>query len=337
MHEAILYDKLEGGKVRCRLCPHNCTIGEGGRGICGVRENNGGILYSLVYGKLIASHVDPIEKKPLYHFLPGTCSYSISTAGCNLRCMHCQNWDISQRPKGGGDIGGREETPEKIVDAAVKAGCKSISYTYTEPTIFLEYALDTSKTAKKSGLYNVFVSNGFMSEDAINTIKPFLDADNVDLKSFSDKFYREVCGGRLEPILNTIKKLVKEKIWVEITTLVIPTLNDTEDEFRQIAEFIRDELGPEVPWHVSRFYPDYKLDSLPQTPIETIRRARDIGLDAGLKHVYAGNIPHENSENTYCPDCGQLLIERYGFSVTKNTITDGRCPNCTTKIKGVWV
>jgi pyruvate formate lyase activating enzyme len=335
MSEALLYEKQPDGSVKCSMCGHRCLIVEGRRGVCGVRENQGGTLYSLVYGRPVALHVDPIEKKPLFHFQPGALSYSVATAGCNLRCEHCQNYDISQASKQGGKIVGDDVPPEKVVEGAVKAGCSSIAYTYTEPTIFMEYALDISKLAVEHGLKNVFVSNGFMTPESVDLIAPFLHADNVDLKSFSDRFYREVCGGRLEPVLETLKGLVKKGVWVEVTTLVIPTLNDSVDELREIAGFIKNELGDHVPWHVSRFHPDYKLTHLPATPFNTIKKALDVGRDVGLKYVYAGNISHDESENTYCYGCGKLLIERHGFSISGNFVKDSKCPECGALVHGV--
>jgi pyruvate formate lyase activating enzyme len=334
MHEALLYD-TEGGIVKCRLCPHYCAITDGHKGICQVRENRGGKLFTLVYNLPCTRHVDPIEKKPLYHFLPGSRTYSIATVGCNLRCSHCQNWQISQMPRVEGRIVGEEVTPDEVVHEALKDKCKSISYTYTEPTIYMEYALDTAVAAGEKHLLNVFVSNGYMSPDAIRLIGPHLDADNVDLKSFSDKFYREVCGAKLEPVLETLKTLVKQGVWVEVTTLIIPSLNDGKEELRQIAEFMRQELGSHVPWHVSAFHPDYRLKDLPPTQAKALEAAVEIGKEAGLKYVYAGNVPHGRYENTYCPGCGELLIERHGFTVASNMLKDGRCA-CGQKIEGVW-
>lgn len=336
MLEALLWDKAAQGGVACRLCPHRCAIGDGRRGICGVRENRGGILYSLVYGRPCATQVDPIEKKPLFNFLPGTATYSISTAGCNLRCRHCQNWQISQASKDGGDIIGEEMSPEEAAAHAEALGCASISYTYTEPTVFMEYALDIAKLAKERGLRNVFVSNGYMSEEAVGLIAPYLSADNVDLKSFSDRFYREVCGGTLEPVLQTLRSLVRRKVWVEVTTLIIPTLNDDVGELKQIAEFIKTELGDFVPWHVSRFHPDFQLTKLPPTDMGIIGKAVEIGADAGLKYVYAGNVPHGKYENTRCPKCKETLVERRGFTVVANRVKGGRCPACGEAVEGVW-
>jgi len=332
--EAMFYEKLEENMVHCYLCSHHCRISEGKRGICGVRENIDGTLYSLVYGKLIASAIDPIEKKPLFHFLPGSSAYSIATVGCNFSCLNCQNYDISQMPKPKRPIYGDEVAPEEVVKMAKRHKCKSIAYTYTEPTIFFEYAYDIAKLAKKEGIRNVFVSNGYITEEALRVIAPFLDANNIDLKSFSDEFYRKVCGARLEPILNAIRLHKELGIWVEITTLVIPSLNDSEENFRKIAEFIKN-LDENIPWHVSRFYPAYKLHDQPPTPVETLSRARKIGLEVGLKHIYQGNVPGEG-ENTFCPNCGRVLIERYSYEVTQNSVKDSKCPYCDTKVSGVW-
>jgi len=335
MKEARFYDKTGGGTVQCYLCNHRCAIADGKRGVCGVRENHGGTLYSLVYGKVIAAHVDPIEKKPLFHYKPATDSFSIATVGCNFSCQHCQNWDISQRSKNGGEIVGREMPPEEVVETTIQNKCASVSYTYTEPTIFMEYAADTMKLARERGLGNVFVSNGYTTTQAFDEAGILPDANNVDLKAFTERFYREVCGARLEPVLETLKYLVKKNVWVEVTTLIIPGYNDSPKELKQIAEFIKNELGDFVPWHVSRYHPDYKLRA-PATPVEKLREAYDIGLQAGLKYVYSGNIPHEDSENTQCPNCGELIVERYGYNIARNKITGGKCPACTEKIDGVW-
>ncbi|RLG54961.1 MAG: AmmeMemoRadiSam system radical SAM enzyme, partial [Candidatus Hydrothermarchaeota archaeon] len=269
MKEAMFYDKING-KVKCKLCRHSCVIPEGKRGICGVRQNRNGKLYSLVYGKLVAKNVDPIEKKPLYHFYPGSKAYSIATVGCNFSCKHCQNYEISQPARETGEIFGRDFSPEEIVAEAKRYNCEVIAYTYTEPTVFYEYAYETAKLASKEGIKNIFVTNGYTSEEALKEISPYLDGANIDLKAFTDKFYREICGARLEPVLETIKLYKELGIWIEITTLVIPTLNDNEEELRKIAEFIK-SLGDEIPWHVSAFHPDYKLMNLPRTPLETLR------------------------------------------------------------------
>jgi pyruvate formate lyase activating enzyme len=332
--EAMFFERLEQNVVHCHLCSHHCRIGEGKRGICGVRENIGGTLFSLVYGKVIASAVDPIEKKPLFHFLPSSRAYSIATVGCNFNCLNCQNYDISQMPKPFKPIYGEEVAAEAVVDAARLYKCASIAYTYTEPTIFFEYAYDVARLAKKEGIRNVFVSNGYLTEDALRVIAPYLDANNIDLKSFSDEYYRRVCGARLEPVLDSIKLHKELGIWIEITTLVIPSFNDSEDNFRNIAEFIRN-LDENIPWHVTRFYPAYKLFNWQPTPIEVLEKARKIGLEAGLRYVYQGNIPGEG-ENTYCPNCGKVLIERRGYDVTKHVLEDSECPHCGMEVKGVW-
>jgi pyruvate formate lyase activating enzyme len=333
MREAMFYTPLEGNKVECRLCRHNCKISEGRRGICQVRENRGGKLYSLVYRKAISVAVDPIEKKPLFHFLPGSLSLSMATAGCNFRCLHCQNYTISQIVRDHGEIPGKDIAPEEIVRMAREEGCDSISYTYSEPTIFFEYAYEVAKLAKKEGLANNFVTNGYIGEDALREIKPYLDAANIDLKGFTDDFYRKICGARLQPVLDSIRLHHELGIWIEITTLLIPGHNDSKEELEGIAKFIA-SVDPAIPWHVSRFHPDYRLLGVPATPISTLRLARELGLKSGLKYVYEGNVPGEEREDTFCPSCGELLIKRYGFSVMKNVIKDSKCPKCGTKIEG---
>lgn len=287
--EAMLYDILDGGRVQCNLCAHRCVILPGKFGVCGVRKNEDGKFYTLVYADAIAAHVDPIEKKPLYHFLPGSFSYSIATVGCNFRCSFCQNWQISQALKRDNGVTGKELKPEEVVKEAKKNNCKSISYTYTEPTIFFEYAYDTARLAKEAGLYNIFVTNGYMTDGAIEAIKPYLDAVNIDLKSFREDFYKEMCGAHLKPVLDSIKAMKKSGIWVEITTLAVTGKNDSDDEFKDIAGFIA-SVDPGIPWHISRFHPDFKfLESTP-TPIETLKRAREIGKKAGLQHIHLGNV-----------------------------------------------
>jgi len=327
--EAILYQKLEGNKVRCHLCAHRCLISPGKRGICFVRENQNGTLYSLVYGLAIAANIDPIEKKPLFHFLPGTSSFSIATAGCNFRCGYCQNWSESQITKGPkGQIIGQKLPPQKVVKQAMKTGCQSIAYTYTEPTIFFEYAQDTAKLAKKVGLANVFVTNGYQTPETIKKMASFVDAANIDLKSFSEKFYQKVCGAKLKPVLESIKLMHQLGIWIEVTTLVVPKQNDSERELRQIAQFIA-KIDKTIPWHISRFHPDYKmLDSFP-TPLETLQKAYQIGKKAGLNYVYLGNIITETGENTSCPRCGNLAIRRTGYlTEILGVDKDGNCTDC---------
>jgi len=290
MKQALLYQKLPEKKVRCQVCSHFCLIAPKKRGLCGVRENQKGKLYSLVYGKAIAVNIDPIEKKPLYHFLPGTHSLSIATVGCNFRCLNCQNYDISQGPKPDKPILSQEMPPEKIIQEALANHCPSISYTYTEPTVFLEYALETMKLAKEKGLKNIWVTNGFMSPQTLKLIIPELDAANVDLKSFEESFYQKYCGGQLKPILANLKEMKRKNIWLEITTLIIPGLTDQEKMLKKIALFIKKELGAETPWHISRFFPEvsWQLQNLPATPLETLEKACQIGLQAGLKYVYKG-------------------------------------------------
>ncbi len=335
MKEALLYDRLEGGTVACRLCARRCRIPEGRLGICGVRENRSGVLYSLVYGKAVAINADPIEKKPLFHFLPGSRALSVATAGCNMSCRHCQNADISQSPRQTGRIGGQEVAPEELVAAARREGCRTIAYTYTEPTVFFEYALDTARRAAEEGIKNVFVTNGYMTAEALEMISPVLDAANVDLKSFRDEFYREICGASLQPVLETIERMPALGIWIEVTTLVIPGYNDSEGELREIAGFLAG-LDPGIPWHVSGFFPTYRLTDAPPTPAATLRKAREIGRSAGLRHVYTGNLPGDDGENTYCPGCGKKIVERTGYRVGKVQIRDGKCAYCSTPAAGVW-
>jgi pyruvate formate lyase activating enzyme len=333
--EAAFYAKAEEGKVRCALCAHHCLIKPGAVGICGVRRNDGGTLVSLVYGRSIAEHVDPIEKKPLFHFLPGSRSFSIATAGCNFRCRHCQNADISQLPRDAGTIVGRDLPPAEVVRLARETGCASISYTYTEPTIFFEYAYDTAVLASAAGLKNVFVSNGYITAEPLRAISPYLHAANIDLKSSSDEFYKRICGARLQPVLDALRLYRELGIWLEVTTLVIPGENDSDEDLAGCASFVAKELGVDVPWHVSAFHPTYKLTNRPRTPAETLRRAVRIGRDAGLRHVYEGNLPGEG-ETTSCPSCGRPVIARIGFSVTENRLTGGRCPACGAAVAGVW-
>jgi len=334
--EAYLYERLDDRKVRCQLCNHRCVIKDGKRGICGVRENQKGILKTLVYGRLIAQHVDPIEKKPLYHVLPGTLSYSIATVGCNFKCRFCQNADIAQLPADRkGMIVGDLYTPEDIVTAATGAGCRSIAYTYTEPTIFFEFAHDTARLAHEEGLLNVFVTNGYMTSEALHMIQPYLDAANVDLKAFSDDFYKEQCSAKREHVMETLRLMKSLGIFVEVTTLLIPGLNDDRKELGELAFFVADSLGSDTPWHISRFHPTYKLTDRPPTPAESIQEARRIGLDAGLRYVYSGNLPGDEGENTLCYSCSHLLIERWGYRISKNVIQDGRCPKCGATIDGI--
>jgi len=333
--EAMLYEKLEGRQARCNLCAHRCTIKPDRRGICGVRENRNGILYSLVYGTLIAVNIDPIEKKPFFHVCPASKSYSIATVGCNLSCEFCQNHDISQMPRSTRMITGEDLSPMEIADRAKKSGSKTIAYTYTEPTIYFELAYDTAKIAVENGLKNVFVTNGFMTAEAIETIAPYLTAANVDLKSFRDEFYKKRCGARLNPVLGSLKKMKEMGIWVEITTLLIPALNDSDEELKDIAQFIAG-LGKETPWHISRFHPQFKMLNVPVTSISSLHKAVEIGKQAGLKYVYSGNVPGDEGENTKCFNCGNLLIERYGFRIVSINIKGNKCSKCEIELEGVF-
>ena len=335
MKEAMLYSPLGGGKVRCDLCNHRCIISPSKRGICGVRENREGKLYTLVFGRAISLNVDPIEKKPIFHLYPGSTSFSIAAVGCNFRCLQCQNHEISQMPVDQGRIDGSAVAPSKIVSLAKEYRCQSISYTYTEPTIYFEYAYETAMLAREEGIKNIFVTNGYMSEEALRMIQPCLDAANVDLKSFHEKVYKEVCGASLKPVLENLRLMKQMGIWVEVTTLVIPTLNDSDKEFEEIARFIL-SLGPEVPWHVSAFYPTYKMLNLRRTPSSLLHRAREIGMRTGLRYVYCGNIPGGEGEDTFCPQCERKVIERVGFQVTRNDVVKEECPHCHAKIEGIW-
>jgi len=334
MEEAMLYEKLPNNRVRCNLCAHRCVIAQGKKGICGVRKNRGGTLYTLVYGRTIAQHVDLVEKKPLFHFYPGSTAYSIATPGCNFRCQWCQNWEISQMPREQHLIMGEEASPKEIVFAAQRLGCHSIAYTYTEPTVFFEYSYDIARLAHDVGLADVYITDGYMTEEMLEMFCPYLDAANVDLKAFRDETYRRLVGARLQPVLDTLKTMKRLGIWLEVTTLVIPGVNDDPEELRDVADFVVKELGPNTPWHISRFFPAYKMQDVPLTPLETLRQAREIGLEAGLHYVYVGNIPGEG-EDTICYHCGQLLIRRFGFSGIENYVRDGSCPRCGMPVAGV--
>jgi pyruvate formate lyase activating enzyme len=334
--EALLYEPLKENKVKCNLCSHRCVIKDGSRGICRVRENRSGKLVSLVYGRIIARNIDPIEKKPIFHLSPGSLSYSIATCGCNFKCRFCQNADIAQMPSDQGDtITGNICSPQEIVDDTVERNCKTIAYTYTEPTVFFEFAYATAKLAKKKKIKNVFVTNGYMTSEMLHMAAPFLDAANVDLKSYNNDFYKTYCEAKLEPVKETLRLMKSLGILLEITTLLIPGLNDEVTELEGIATFIANELGVDTPWHISRFHPTYKMTNRPRTPVETIKRAREIGLNAGLRYVYTGNVPGDAGENTFCYNCGEILIERYGFHIEKNLVKNSRCSFCNAVIDGV--
>lgn len=334
MKEAMLYEKLSEHRVKCNLCNHRCLIGEGKRGICAVRENREGTLYTLVYRRLISRNVDPIEKKPLFHFSPGSRSFSIATVGCNFRCDFCQNYEISQMPREENQITGQDVSPEEIVAGAKKAGCTTIAYTYTEPTIYFEYAYDIAWRASQEGLKNIFVTNGYMTEEALRTLHPHLHGANVDLKAFREEFYQKRCGSKLEGVLESLKVMKELGVWVEITTLIIPGLNDSESELRDLAQFIV-SLGKEVPWHISRFHPMYKMLDRSPTSVKVLQRAQKIGMDAGLRYVYTGNVPGDSGEDTFCPHCGQLLVDRLGFQILKYQIKEKKCFKCGFPVDGV--
>lgn len=332
----MLYQRMENQKVKCLLCGHKCALGENAYGTCLVRQNIGGKLVTWSSDSIVAMNIDPIEKKPLFHFLPGSTSMSIAAAGCNFKCSFCQNWQISQSPRIGSITGGEAMSPEQIVALAKESGCASISYTYTEPTIFFELAYDTAVAAREQGLLNCFVSNGYMTPLAISTIRPYLDAINVDLKAFRDETYRNVMKARLEPVLTCLKTIVKEGIWLEVTTLIVPGMNDSPQELGDIARFISGELGPGVPWHVSRFHGDFEMNDVPTTPLSTMELAIQIGRQAGLHYVYGGNVGGRIDESTFCPDCGKPVIKRSGFAVRELNLRDGGCNECGRAIEGIW-
>jgi pyruvate formate lyase activating enzyme len=331
--EATYYINTPKG-VKCKLCPQNCTIKEGETGDCRTRTNYNGKLYSMVYGNPCAIHIDPVEKKPLSHFLPGSLAYSIATAGCNLACLNCQNWTISQ--KAPAETRNYNLMPADVVEEAVKYDCKSIAYTYSEPVVFYEYVYDTAKIARTQGIKNIFVSAGYINKEPLREICKYLDAANIDLKSFSDDIYEMLNAGTLQPVLDALKIFKDEGVWLEITNLVIPSWTDDTDMIKKMCDWLYDNGFEDTPLYFSRFHPAYKLKNVPATPVETIHKARNIALEAGLKFVYTGNIPGDKGENTYCPSCKKLLIERYGFTIKQNNIVDGKCKYCGTSIPGVW-
>ncbi len=335
LREAALWDSADGDKAQCKLCAHRCLIANGRVGFCQVRKNIDGTLYSLNYDKIVAANPDPIEKKPLFHFQPGTRSFSIAAPGCNFRCEFCQNWQISQMALEQAGIDGQAISPQEIVDSAIRSGCKSIAYTYTEPTIFMELCVDCGRLAKEKGLSNVFVSNGYMTPEAIDFAKDWLDGINIDLKAFDERYYKKLCKAKLEPVKETIRYIAKHTdIWMEITTLLVPGQNTDAEQVKQIAEFIARDASPDIPWHISRFYPQYKFDHAEPTPISVMEKACEIGKAAGLKYIYLGNVPGSDSENTFCSGCGQMLIERVGYRIGQNLIAQGRCPKCNAQISG---
>ncbi|HTY44944.1 MAG TPA: AmmeMemoRadiSam system radical SAM enzyme [Patescibacteria group bacterium] len=334
LKEALFYEKLKDRAVQCHLCPRNCLITEGRRGFCGVRENRNGTLYTLVYSRPVAVHIDPIEKKPLFHFLPGTAAYSIATAGCNLRCKFCQNWEISQRKPE--EVSSLDVSPEELVRRVKEAGSPTIAYTYTEPTIFYEYMLETAKLAKKQGIRNMMHSAGYINKEPLEQLLPYLDAANIDLKGFSDDYYARFSDATLGPVLETLKAIKKAGVHLEVTNLIVPGFNDDSQTLIAMCRWIKDNLGADTPLHFSRFFPLYKLAALNPTPVSALEKARDIALDCGLKYVYIGNISPHPAEQTYCPACNKVLIRRSGYIVLEVNIVDGKCKFCGEKIAGVW-
>lgn len=336
MFQQTLSERIDERNARCLLCRHACKLAEGDRGICLVRQNRNGVVIPLSSGLMVAENIDPIEKKPLYHFLPGSISYSVASVGCNFSCRHCQNASIAKYDDmGSGRMPGRPSTPEAVVEKALSGGCRSISFTYTEPTVWFEFALETAKKAAEAGLYNVFVTNGYISSKALGMIAPFLHGANIDLKAFSNEFYSSICGASLSKTLDGIREYRHLGIWIEITTLVIPGLNDDSAQLEGIARFIADELGVETPWHVSRFFPQHLMQNIPPTPESSLTRALEAGDRAGLRYIYEGNVSG-GRENTLCPACGALVISRSGFRVTHTNLRDGACGSCGKTLPGIW-
>jgi len=334
LHEALLYDELPDQQVQCNLCAHRCKIKDGSRGICRVRENRDGKLFTLVYGNLISKNIDPIEKKPLYHFYPGSQAYSIATPGCNFRCEWCQNWQISQMPKVMNMPHGQRMLPDEIVNEASRNHCRSIAYTYTEPTIFFEYSLDTAKLAREADIKNIYVTNGFMTPESLEIISPYLDAANVDIKAFRDEPYRRLMGGRLEPVLESCRSMKSLGIWLEITTLIVPSVNDDPDELKELAKFILEDLGPDTPWHLSRFFPHYKMRDRDPTHEDLLYDTKKMAERIGLNYIYIGNVFGNNDTN--CKNCGNKLISRSGYSTRLIGLdASGQCKKCGVMLDGV--
>jgi len=332
--EARFYDKLPNRKVKCRLCPRECVVGDKERGYCGVRENRGGTYYSLVHSRVCAAHVDPVEKKPLFHYLPGSLAFSLATAGCNVNCKFCQNWDISQaRPE---QAPAEYLAPAQVASMAAHWHCPSIAFTYSEPVVFSEFLMDTADAAHDAGIRSIVVSNGYIQNEPLRAAYGKMDAVKIDLKAFSDSFYQKIVTGQLKPVLETLVGLRKMGKWTEIVYLVIPTLNDSEAEFTGLARWVKENLGNDVPLHFTQFHPDYLLKNLPITPIATLERARDLARAQGLHFVYIGNVPGHPAENTYCPKCQGMLVERVGFEIRQMLIRNGKCPKCKETIPGVW-
>jgi pyruvate formate lyase activating enzyme len=334
VREAMFYKTLDNGDVQCLLCPNQCEVSDGERGECGVRENRSGKYYTLVYGRAVAVHNDPIEKKPFYHFRPGTMVLSVAAAGCNIHCKFCQNWQISQfRPE---EVSAQYLPPEKIVRLAVENNIPNVAFTYAEPTIFYEYMYETAKLAKAAGINPVVVSNGFISPEAVKKLAPHLSAYKVDLKAFTEVYYRDICSARLQPVLDTLKTLAGTGVWVEIVNLVLPTLNDNEKDVRAMARWIGKNLGPDTPVHFTRFYPMYKMRNLPPTPVSTLENLHTWATEEGLRYAYIGNVPGHPDGNTVCRSCGHMLIRRTGMWDVEVRVKNGGCPECGNKVPGVW-
>ncbi len=332
--EASFYKKLPDAKVRCEVCPKECEIADLERGYCGNKENRKGVYYTLVYGRCCSAHIDPIEKKPLFHYLPSSEAFSIAAAGCNFECKFCQNWNIAQfRPEQVDDF---YLPPAKVVSLAKEKKCPTIAFTYSEPVVFYEYMRDTALQARREGIGSVMISNGYINEAPLAELCRHLTGVKIDLKGFSEKFYKEYCSGELKPVLDTLKRLSRIGIWYEIVVLLIPTLNDDRDEIRQMCRWIKAELGVEVPLHFTRFHPMYKIQNLPSTPVKTLEEARIIARETGLNYAYLGNVPGHEGENTYCPKCNEVVIGRVGFHIIKNGLKKGACPTCGHRIPGVW-
>jgi pyruvate formate lyase activating enzyme len=332
--EAKFYQKLAERKIKCKLCPRECTVGDKERGYCGVRENRGGVYYTLVHSRVCAAHVDPVEKKPLFHYLPGSIAFSLATAGCNVNCKFCQNWDISQsRPE---QIPAEYLPPQRVAEIAKQYNCPTIAYTYSEPVIFSEFLMDAADAGHAAGIRSIVVSNGYMQEEALKTAYGKMDAVKIDLKSFSESYYRQVVTGQLKPVLNSLVTLRKMNKWTEIVYLVLPTLNDSDEEFRELAQWVKANLGPDVPLHFTQFHPEYLLKNLPITPVPTLERAKAIADAEGLHYVYIGNVPGHPAQNTYCPKCRKMLVERVGFTASQMLIRKNSCPFCQQPIPGIW-
>ena len=336
MTQAILWKPRKNNVVQCRACSHFCLVEPGRRGICGVRENQDGSMHTLVKDRIAALNLDPVEKKPLFHFLPGTSTLSLGTMGCNLSCPFCQNYSLSQPPREYRPVEGERISPRELVDTAEKYRAVSMSYTYSEPTVFIELVMDTARLAREKGLKNIIVSNGFQSPACLREMNGYIDAANIDLKAFTQEFYQQRCGAKLKPVLNNLVRIKEMGWWLEVTTLVIPGLNDTREELGKIAEFIRKELGPDTPWHISRFHPTIRMTEIKATPVQTLEAARNAGLEQGLKFVYTGNAPGHQGESTFCPSCGKVVISRLGFQVRELMLEDGFCSSCKEKLAGIW-